>query len=160
MNNIKQKAFYLLLTLYLAASPASIAFAANGWEANLNIAVSGAENRLLFGEQTDATAGLDGQYDVPPMLGGNMAAYFTNGGGDLWRDIRPLTQDGNSWKLHIESSIYNRYITLHWDPAMFPETAKVTMNDVKDGIIIDMKNNNLFAYKNAAPKDLEIVVQY
>lgn len=159
MKNAKHISFYLWLTLYLTACMVSVAFATDGWEANLAISVSSAENRLLFGEKADGTDDLDGQYDVPPLLGGNLAAYFTNGGGNLWRDIRSQKQAGNTWKLHIESSVaHDRLVTVQWDPEDFPEWNNVTLNDVKNGVIVDMKKSNMFVYKNIGPKDLEIFV--
>jgi hypothetical protein len=160
MKMITTKAVTLILTLFLTAGMASVVQTAEGWEANLAISVAEAENTLSFGQQTDATDALDGQYDVPPMIGGTLTSYFSNGGGLLWRDIRAFTPEIKTWKLHIESTRYDKYIYVTWEPMKLPGGAHVHLKDTINGVSLNMAERNLFAFKNMGPKDLEIIVQY
>jgi hypothetical protein len=160
MKMITAKAVTLILTLFLTTGTVSLVLAAEGWEANLAISVAGAENKLSFGQQTDATDALDGQYDVPPMIGGTLTSYFSDGGSLLWRDIRAFTPEIKTWKLHIESTRYDKYIYVTWEPNKLPGGAHVHLKDTISGVSLNMAERNLFAFKNMGPKDLEIVVQY
>ena len=160
MKMLMIKAVAFALILFLAAGTVSLVRASDGWETNLTITVAGAENKLSFGLQADATDAIDGQYDVPPMLGGSITSYFSDGGGLLWRDIRALSTGAKSWKLHIESPLNDKYVYLTWDPTMFPDGARVTLKDPTSGFSVNMTDRNLFAFKNVGPKDLEIIVQH
>ena len=160
MKMIIAKAVTLVLISLLTIGSTSFAFAADGWETSLTISVAGAENKLSFGQQADATDSIDGQYDVPPMIGGLITSYFSDGGGLLWRDIRALTPRIKSWKLHIESSLSDKYIFLTWDPTKLPDRAGVILKDTINGVVVNMNDRNMFAFKNVGPKELEIVVQY
>ena len=159
MKMITAKAVALVLIVFLTTCTASLALAAAGWETNLTIAVEGAENNLSFGQQADATDVMDGQYDVPPMIGGTITSYFSDGGGLLWRDIRAFTPEIKSWKLHIESPLVDKYIYVTWDPTKLPDGAQVTLKDMINGVNVNMTNRSMFAYKNAGLKELEIIVQ-
>ena len=159
MKMILAKAVSLVLLLLLTTGSATLVYAADGWETSLTISISGAENKLSFGQQADATDTLDGQYDVPPMIGGTLTSYFSDGGGLLWRDIRALTPGIKSWKLHIESSLNDKYIYLTWDPKKMPDGAEVILKDTINGVTVNMNDRNLFAFKNVGPKELEIVVR-
>jgi hypothetical protein len=160
MKMITAKAAAMVFTLFLATGTASLVLAADGWETNLTITVAGAENNLSFGQRDDATDALDGQYDVPPMIGGTITSYFSDGGGLLWRDLRAFSQEIKSWNLHIESPLVDKYIYVTWDPTKLPDGARVTLRDKINGVDVNMANRNMFAYKNAGPKELEIIVQH
>lgn len=160
MKMITAKAVTFILTLFLTTGTASPVLAADGWEANLTISVEGAENTLSFGQRADATDAPDGQYDVPPMIGGTLTAYFSDGVTLLWRDIRALTPEIKTWKLHIESPQYDKYIYVIWDPKILPGGAQVHFKDTISGVNLNMAERNMFAFKNMGPKDVEIVMQY
>ncbi|MBU0675045.1 MAG: hypothetical protein KJ950_10415 [Proteobacteria bacterium] len=126
-----KKTIMIILLLTLIAAPI---LAGNGWETNLTVSAGPASSRLSFGQQADATGGLDGRYDVPAMLSGDLQARFTDGGGTLWRDIR--STDGNQeWQLAVEAA---GPVILRWDPAGLPSGSSLTLEDSARGKSIDM----------------------
>lgn len=144
-----------LAVALMSAVCAGGAYAEDGWEANLSIAIANAESRLSFGQRPDATDGFDGKYDVPPMLGGAMSAYFS-GGGNLWRDIRALDSGGKSWNVKISSTLGGSDVILKWNPKALPSDATIMLSDAVSGQNVDMKAASKYSYKNEGPREIKI----
>ena len=160
MEQKRRNIVILVTSLVLVAGMIVRAYPEEGWERAITVTVAGAENRLSFGQKTDATDGCDGGYDVPPMLGGNITAYFSDEGGNYWRDIKAFTRGTKTWVLHIESPLPDRDVTLTWGPQLPPGMIKIMLNDASAGTSVDMQALHRYAYRNTGPRDLMIEVTY
>ncbi|MBM4136543.1 MAG: hypothetical protein FJ241_06890 [Nitrospira sp.] len=136
-------------------------FAADNWEANLTVSVLNASNRLSLGQKADATDGIDGQYDVPAMLNGDISAYFLQSEGRYWRDIKaPSFRKIKIWKVRIESPLSGETIVLIWKPEALPKKAEVYLIDPITKRVINMKVHKQYSYINNGPRDLKIKLRY
>jgi hypothetical protein len=156
---VKNKGIILLLIMAVTFNFSSV-YGVDGWEANLAVTILNAENRLSFGQRGDATDGIDGKYDVPAMLSGDIRAYFLIDEGSYWRDIRSLTTNNETkvWNIKIESGIKNEAIILKWNPGNLLKKGKTVLIDAAIGVVIDMKSNNQYSFRNNGTKNLRIEV--
>ena len=146
----------ILLGIVLSLSATVFAATDDGWEMSLTVAVGKAENRVSFGQRPDATDGVDGKYDVPPMLGGVMSAELTGGGASLWRDIRSIDSGEKTWTLQIESELTGETATLTWNPKAIPDGVALMLNDPSSTTAVDMKTQGQYSFKYVAVKELKI----
>lgn len=131
------------------------AYCADGWEATLKVSVPRAYNRLSFGQKADATDGIDGAYDVPAMLNGDIKASFKRDEGSYWRDIKAL--DGpKRWLMRVESPLKGSTVTVSWKPAMLP--AGIVLTDMATGAVTNMKAAETYSYNNDGQRELLIDV--
>ena len=150
--------FLILLVQFIGMS---VAQALDGWEANIRVGIATAENRLSFGQRPDATDGVDGRYDVPAMLNGDIKAYFQNGNGSYWRDIRAFESGkAKEWKIQVESPLNGGMVVIRWESGNIPTATTATLVDNITGIATDMKANNKYSYKNEGQRELLIKVAY
>lgn len=131
-------------------------FAGEGWEASLKIGVGTAENKLSFGQKPDATDGIDGLYDVPALLSGDIEAYFLLGEGKYWRDI--MADGTKEWTLAVKSELKGETITLKWKPGDFPKGTSVVLMDDTVRKAFDMKNGGSYSYQNNGQRQFRIRV--
>ncbi|MBI4689972.1 MAG: hypothetical protein HY754_06860 [Nitrospirae bacterium] len=136
-------------------------WASDGWEASITVSVLDAENKLSFGQKSDATDDFDNQYDVPAMLSGDIKVYFMSGDTSCWRDIKAHNIRGKekSWNMHIESSHIGEVIKIKWNPELLPRTRTLKLIDHKTGIVVDMKEHNHYLYKNDGERQIGIRVK-
>jgi len=132
---MKRTIIYFLLTSLMIIGWAFSGIAADGWQANITVSSEAASTRLTFGLMSDATDMNDGLYDVPAMLSGSLKAYFSGGGGALWRDIRAAGSD-QEWNLVYDA---DDRIFLRWDQKSFPEDANVGLIDSFADKVVNMK---------------------
>lgn len=143
------------LLLVMAATQAT---AVSVWETRLVVRAGSGENRLSFGQRPDATLGVDGQYEVPALLGGNVKAWFDLEGGAYWRDIKGFQADQETtWTLQVESNQAAGLVQLSWPNATLPGGSLVLM-DLTSGAQIDMKQQSSYTYNNAGPRQFQLVV--
>jgi len=147
------------IALVLTVSSSFPVFAADGWEANLTVTVQRADLKLSFGQKTDATDAGDGLYDVPPMPGGDVSAFFVHTDGNLWRDIRALETGKKVWALRIASPLQGETVQLTWKPETLPADAVAVLIDEGAGKRVDMKVLTRYAYVNAGQRDLKIEIK-
>lgn len=148
----------MLMSLLAVAAAPPRSFAGTGWEADILVDVSGATNRLSFGQQADATDGRDALYDVPPMLGGSVSAYFSESDGPYWRDIKSLAGGPAIWKLHIESSLTGHDVVISWDPGKLQKATACSLRDPGSGRTVNMKSFGSYSYRNSGMKELTVEV--
>ena len=147
----------MLLVILLIAAPTIQTFAADGWEAKIKVSVLTAENKISFGQKTDATNGIDGLYDVPAMLSGDIRAYFLLDSGGYWRDIRPLGTA--AWTIMVESELIGKTIKITWRPEeleALPAGSVLLMADTAKKAL-DMKKTGLYTFINDGKRQLRIV---
>ena len=133
------------------------AYGAEGWEAALKVSVPRAYNRLSFGQKADATDGIDGAYDVPAMLNGDIKASFLLKDGSYWRDIKAVASgEVKKWRIRVESGLAGTVITLSWNPASLP--AGVALTDMATATVIDMKSVGTYSYNNDGAREFLIEV--
>lgn len=132
--------------------------AADGWEANITVGAATAENKLSFGQKTDATDGPDGAYDVPAMLNGDIKASFkTSDGKPYWRDIKASDGGVKIWKLTLESGLDRERVTLKWKPTAMNALKAVLLDD-RGGFLADMKIDNAYSYINDGQRSFIIEI--
>jgi hypothetical protein len=152
------KKLTIMIIILVAVTLASISLAnsVDGWESNLTVTVMNADNRLSFGQQADATDGMDGQYEVPAMLSGDIRAYFICNGAKIWRDIQAVGQNPKVWDLVIETSYTGKDVELRWNAASLPEGT--TLLDITAGRSIDMNTYASYSYQHNGTRKFKIEV--
>lgn len=161
MKDKKRKPLPLIIVIafMLIVIGVSPSLATDGWEINIVVSVGVAENRLSFGQRPDATDGVDGQYDVPAMLSGDVRAYFPNPDGKYWRDIKAMTPGAvKIWEINIESPLTGQMVEVKWKRELLPENARVNLIDNSAGAVIDMKAQGSYKYQNNGQRQLKVEV--
>lgn len=136
-----------LLTL-LIVSPAE---ANQDWETTITVKAGVAKNKLMLGQNSKATDGIDGLFEVPAMLSGNVKASFPSAIGSLWRDIKAHGQS-KFWTMNVESNQANVDITIRLDTTRFPSSYSLYMTDKATGSTINIAQSGFYKYKNTGPR--------
>ena len=123
------------------------------WEAKITIRAGEIETKLIFGQEPDASSGMDGRYDVPALLSGELQAYFEAGGQRLWRDIRGTGV--GEWAMVIESSRTGEIVLL-WESEKLPDREVLLIDG---GLSINMKEISRYSYTNDGKRILKIRVE-
>lgn len=145
-----------LMTVFFMASFASPGM---GWMMEVGVKVLDAQQRLIIGQAADAKDGIDGRYDVPAFLSGDVAAYMELDGGRYWKDIKTdCTGCTKAWELFIESRLENELITLRWNSALLPPGAKAKITDVSSGASFDMRKTSGHAYLNTGGRRFRVEI--
>ena len=160
MMSVRYLIIYSMMVFMLLVSSIAVSTAAEGWEAGISVSVLNAENRLSLGLRPDATDGRDGKYDVPPMLAGNIKAYFLGQSGKLWRDIRSSLPGKKIWDLRIESDLEGEETIIKWNSRAFPAGISVSLVDPEAGKMVDMKKIDTYKYKNTGSRDIKIEAEF
>lgn len=151
-----RKGLIILILTLVSVYPA---YAVDGWEANLTVTISTADNKLSFGQRADATDGIDGKYDVPAMLSGDIRAYFLAEKGGYWRDIKSLTPaEIKRWDIRVESPLKGKVI-IRWNPGNMTVVSVINLIDGSTGVVIDMKTVNSYSYLNEGMREFSIEVR-
>src|SRR3989337_206210 len=147
----------LILTGYLSKTPV---YADDGWEANLTVTISTADNKLSFGKRADAADGIDGKYDVPALLSGDIRAYFLTEKGNYWRDIKSRSPaETKRWDIRVESPLKGKIIIIRWNPGNMTAVSVINLIDRSSGVIMDMKAINSCSYQNNGVREFSIEVR-
>ena len=147
----------LILTGYLSKTPV---YADDGWEANLTVTISTADNKLSFGQRGDATDGIDGKYDVPALLSGDIRAYFLTEKGNYWRDIKSLIPaETKRWDIHVDSRLKGKIIIIRWNHGNMTAVSEINLIDRSTGVVTDMKVVNSYSYQNEGVREFSIEVR-
>jgi len=135
--------------------------AQDGWEINIKAKILNAENKLTIGQRPDATDGIDGKYDIPGLLAGDIKAYIELEGDKYWRDIRQScnTPCKKTWNIIVESGIQGQLIELSWNSSDIPRDASMVLIDTETGKVIDMKSADYkYIYKNKGRREFIVEV--
>ena len=143
----------LLCTIGLLASGVN-ARAAVGWEVPLTVSAGRTAQHLSLGERADATAGIDGLYDVPALPGGAIKAAFALGGGRYWRDIRPLTAGRQRWELIVTAPHSIGEVTVAWGSFPRERGLRASLLDRTTGRTIDASTNHRYCFRSGEARTL------
>jgi hypothetical protein len=156
MRTIKKAALTAVFSVAI-----SMPVMAADWDVKIKaLTATYAENRISFGQRSDATDGFDGKYDVPAFIEGDISAYFphtewTEPAKLYWRDIKaPDLQ--KSWLFTVESVLNNTNITLSWDSTRIPQGFTATLVDNTTGASVDMTSLGIYTYTNTGPRQFVI----
>ena len=151
----KTSAVLLAIVMVMTAG---LCLAGDGWQSSLVVSSGNASSRLTFGQNPAATDRQDGFYDVPALFSGALQAAFSDGGEDLWRDIRSAgLEPEQEWRLNVNSET-GEATKVSWDKKSLPENLKVVLIDVEAGMTIDMKEFSSDAMEDGAGGELLIKV--
>jgi hypothetical protein len=132
-----------------------IVFAADAWQADIKIGVQNAEIRLVVGQSPDATDGIDGAYDIPALLAGDIQSCLILEGKEYWKDIK--SSSGNkTWDFTVESELAGKDINIKWNPARVPSDMKVMLTDMNTGTAMDMRSQSGYTYQNTGKRQFSI----
>ncbi len=154
----KTKAICLLL-LGLVSVMTGSASAADDWSLEINASVLNAQNKLVIGQNTIASDSIDGLYDIPALLSGDIKAYMPLDGQFLWTDLRAScdTSCEKQWNIVIESPLTGELIRLSWDPDQIPDGMSLVLVDTDTGVEVDMSRESAFSFENTYRKELLII---
>jgi hypothetical protein len=99
---------------------------------------------------------MDGQYEVPAMLSGDISAYFICDGARIWRDIRSSGSNGKVWNLVIETSHTGKEVELQWNAGVLPEGTRLL--DISTGRSINMNTFAAYRYQHQETREFKIEV--
>lgn len=139
----------------------SISIAENGWELSIKAKVLNAENILIIGQNPDASDGVDGRYDVPALLAGDIEAYIKLGNDTYWKDIKESCTIScqKSWNFFVDSKVAGQIIELRWNPLTIPENISINLTDKATNNVIDMKKANNYYYENTNKREFIVNAQ-
>ena len=132
------------------------------WELSIKANVLNAENRLIIGMSPGAGDGIDGRYDVPALLAGDIRAYIELEGREYWKDIRKPCDITcrKIWDIFVESGALGQIIEFVWNPSDIPDgISSVILIDTATGEITDMKTEHRKAYENTGKRRFIIDAQ-
>jgi hypothetical protein len=135
--------------------------AQDSWEINIKARLLNAENKLTIGQRPDATDSIDGRYDIPALLAGDIKAYIELEGDKYWKDIRQSCKIPckKTWNIIVESEIQGELIELSWDLESIPHDTRVILIDTETGEVIDMDSEHKYTYKNTGPRGFILEAQ-
>lgn len=134
--------------------------AENDWQVNIKAKILDVENRLVIGQGHEAGDGIDGRYDVPALLGGDIEAYIELEDNRFWKDIKKSCENTcqKMWNIFVESNAMGN-MELTWDLLNIPNDISINLLDTKTGEIINMKTNNKYPFENTGKRRLIVEVQ-
>ncbi len=138
---------------------ANISTAGSDWEMNLKVKSGNAANRLIIGQRPDATDGIDGRYDVPALLAGDIKAYMSIESDEYWKNIKEscMIPCKKTWNIFVESDSMGQ-IDLSWDLIAIPDDVSINLINVETGDVMDMKTKqNEYKYNYVGSKKEFIV---
>ena len=136
----------------------NVLFAGDKWQMNIIAKVQNAENRLTIGQSLDASDLIDGRYDVPALLAGDIEAYIELENDKYWKDIRKTCNAScnKTWNIIVESSVQEHLIELIWNSSDIPDNAGMVLIDKKTGKKIDMISSHEYIYKNTGKREFTV----
>ena len=139
----------------------NLLFAGDKWQMNITAKVQNAENRLTIGQRPDASDLIDGRYDVPALLAGDIEAYIELEDDKYWKDIRKacVTKCKKKWNIIVESALQGYIIKLSWNSLDIPDNTGMVLVDMNNGVATDMKLSNEYIYKTTGKREFTVEVQ-
>lgn len=154
--------FILVSILLLCFFSAGSIYGSDEWMLHIRVKALDAQNRLIIGQKTDAVDGIEGRYDVPALLSGDIGAYINLEGNHYWKDIRQ-TCDAycrKTWNISIESAIQGEVVTLSWSSPDVAATTHIILIDKETGMVTDMISGQYeYAYENSGKREFTVVTE-
>lgn len=153
--------YMAIMTIALLFFLVSAVSAGDGWETTIKVSVLTAENKLVIGQKADASDAIDGRYDVPALLAGDIQAYTGLEGDKYWKDIRQTCNAAckKIWDIVIESDLEGEVVKLSWNSPAIPNGTGVVMKDTETGEIIDMcSGQQEYGYENKGSRKFTLEV--
>lgn len=151
-------ATYLLIfgLLIVMAGPVR---AQDEWQLEIQVRVQNAGNRLIIGQTLGASDAVDGRYDVPALLNGDVQAYMTLSGQQLWKDMRTICTGScrKQWNIIVESPLTDELVSIGWDPEQIPSGISMVLLNMETGGQVDMNRESGMAFANKGMSELVII---
>ncbi|GBD95758.1 MAG TPA: hypothetical protein ENG83_04550 [Nitrospirae bacterium] len=156
-----KKAIIAAAVITVMSISANVSACEDGWNLSIKAHVLNAENRLVVGQAPDAADDIDGRYDVPALLAGDIKAYMELEGKKYWKNIKEScnTPCKKAWNIYVESDALGRTIELLWNPSDIPDDISVILIDTATGEVTDMKTEHRKAYKNTGKREFTLEAQ-
>lgn len=140
---------------------ASMGIANDAWEMTITAYINDAENRVIIGQRPDAREGIDGVYDVPALLSGDIMAFTELEGQEYWKDIREtcISQCVRTWNIYVDSVLTGETVGLEWDASAVPDDISITLTDTLSGHVFDMNKEEAIAYENSGERAFVLEVR-
>jgi hypothetical protein len=148
MKIMMRKFMKIIACLFIIFGVTNIA-SANEWEMTIKAKAGDAENKLVIGQRSDATDGIDGRFDVSAFLAGDIEAYIADVNGEaLWKDIKKACDDpcSKSWDLIVDSKTGSETVTVSWSMENISEDISFTLIDTTNGKSVDMMSHSSYAF--------------
>jgi hypothetical protein len=158
---MKRKIVYSILVVALLLGPA-VCYGEDAWEMEISASVQNAANRLVIGQAVDATGGIDGRYDIPALLGGDIQAYLDLDEEAYWKDIRDVCSGPceRIWTATVVSSLAGETVTLRWNPSSVPGEAGLALTDETTAETVDMTKAGAYSYQNTGARVFTLKVTW
>lgn len=149
------KTIRIILTVGIIFLIVGASYANDGWQVTVRAKVLNAENKLIVGQKVDATDTIDGRYDIPAFLAGDIQAYIDLEGQTYWSDIKQMCSVPckKNWSMVIESNKIGEIIKLTWNISDIPTNMSLLLIDTVTGEIVDMKNIEDYVYVNSGTRE-------
>lgn len=157
-----KRAIITIVAITIMLINANISTAENSWEISIKAKTLNAENRLTIGQRPDASDGIDGRYDVPALLAGNIEAYMELEGNKYWKNIKESCNAPckKAWNIFVESGALGQIIELNWNSLNIPDNINIILIDTATGEVIDMKTEqHEYTYENRGRKEFILEAQ-
>jgi hypothetical protein len=158
---MKRKIVYSILVVALLLVTA-VCYGGEAWQMEITASVQNAANRLVIGQAVDATGGIDGRYDVPALLSGDIQAYLDLEGEAYWRDTRDVCSGPceKTWTVTVASSLAGETVTLRWNPSSVPGEAGLALTDETTAETVDMTKAGAYSYQNTGTRVFTLKVTW
>jgi hypothetical protein len=149
----------LMGTLLLGTA---VCYGGEAWQMEIAAGVGNATNRLVVGQAADATEGVDGRYDIPALLSGDIQAYLDLGGEAYWRNIKDVCTGPceKTWAVTVASSLAGETVTLRWNPSSVPGLAALALTDEATAETVDMSQAGAYSYQNTGARTFTLKVAW
>jgi hypothetical protein len=132
------------------------------WQMEITAGVGSATNRLVVGQAVDATEGVDGRYDIPALLSGDILAYLDLDGEAYWKDIRDVCGGPceRIWTVTVASSLAGETVTLRWNPSSVSGGMGLALTDETTAETVDMTTTGSYSYQNTGARVFTLKVTW
>jgi hypothetical protein len=149
----------LMGTLLLSTA---VCFGGEAWQMEVTAGAGNATNRLVVGQAVDATEGIDGRYDIPALLSGDIQAYLDLEGEAYWKDIRDVCSGPceRTWTVMVLSSLADETVTLRWNSSSMPGVTALALTDETTAETVDMTATREYSYQNTGARNFTLKVTW
>jgi hypothetical protein len=158
---MKRKIVYSILVVSLLLGSA-VCYGEDAWEMEITASVQNAANRLVIGQAADATEGVDGRYDIPALLSGDIQAYLDLEGEAYWKDMRDVCSEPceRTWTVTVISPLADETVILRWNPSSMPGVAALILTDEATAETVDMRTTGAYSYHNTGVRTFTLKVTW
>ena len=157
-----KKIAFLTLSILLPMLFGNSVCAEDGWEVSLIVSAHNVENTLYFGQRPDASDAVDGKYDVPALLSGDIKAYMELESNKYWKNIKEscIAPCKKAWNIFVDSEAWGQVIELSWNSLNITDDVNIILIDTATGEAIDMKTEqHEYTYENTGRREFIVEVK-